>query len=112
MLDGEVTLTLAGAPATLSPTLGAALRLNALHGNLGALLAKLEAYDLKAAADTVHYGLGRPDAEMKRTTEEVFAAGLVDLAPQLIAYVIRLANGGRPLKSGEEDKATDGPFGG
>lgn len=112
MLDGEVTFTLAGQPATLSPTLRAALRLSALHGNFGALLAKLEAYDLKAATDTVQYGLGRPDNEMKQTTEEVFATGLVDLTPHLISYVIRLANGGKPLKAGEEDKETDGPFGG
>lgn len=112
MLSGEVNITLNGVSATLSPTLGAALRLNTMHGSLGALIGKLEAYDLKAAADTVHFGLGRSDDQIKRTTEEVFSSGLVDLVPDLISYVIRLANGGKPLKAEEEDKATDGPFDG
>lgn len=111
MLEGQVSITLAGAPATLVPTLGAALRLTALHGNFGALLAKLEAYDLKAAADVVHHGLGRPDADAKRTTEEVFSTGLVGLTPDLIAYVIRLANGGKPLSDTEEGAKDGAPFG-
>lgn len=112
MFGGEVSITLADAPATLAPTLGAALRLTALHGNFGALLAKLEAYDLKAAADVVHHGLGRPDADAKRTTEEVFNAGLVGITPDLIAYVIRLANGGKPLSDTQEGVGNgDTPFG-
>ena len=107
----DINITLAGQPATLSPTLGAAIRLNTLHGNFGSLLAKLEAYDLKAAAETVNYGLGRAPADLERTTEEVFATGLVDLTPNLIGFVIRLANGGKPLATGEAEETTD-PFGG
>ncbi|QTL03149.1 hypothetical protein J5J86_20715 [Aquabacter sp. L1I39] len=112
MLEGHVSITLAGAPATLAPTLGAALHLTALHGNFGSLLAKLEAYDLKAAADVVHHGLGRTDPEKPRTTEEVFSTGLVGLTPDLIGYVIRLANGGKPLSDTEEGVGNgDAPFG-
>lgn len=112
MFDGQVSITLAGAPATLMPTLGAALRLTSLHGSFGALLGKLELYDLKAAADVVHHGLGRPDADMKRTTEEVFSTGLVGLTPDLIGYVIRLANGGKRLSDTEEGAKDGGPFAG
>lgn len=109
MLDGEVRITLAGQEVTLLPTLGAAVRLNHLHGDFGSLLGKLESYDLAAASDTVHWALGRSEADRQRTTEEVFAAGLIELAPSLIHYVILLANGGKPLQSREEGRE-NGPF--
>lgn len=112
MLGGEVQITLAGQPVTLVPTLGAAIRLSGIHGGFGALLGKLETYDLKASTETVLHGLGRVETEMQRTTEEVFHTGLVDLAPDLVRYVIRLANGGRPLKQEEDGPAANSPFAG
>lgn len=110
MLDGEVSITLAGAPVTLVPTLGAAIRLNAAYGNFGSLLEKLDRYDLQAAADVVHHGLGRTDADKARTMEEVFSTGMVGLTPDLVVYVIRLANGGKPLSDNEEGAKNGAPF--
>lgn len=110
MLEGHVSITLAGAPVTLVPTLGAAIRLNTAHGSFGSLLEKLDRYDLQAAADVVHHGLGRKDAGKSLTLEEVFSTGLVGLTPDLVVYVIRLANGGKPLSDTEEGAKDGAPF--
>jgi hypothetical protein len=109
MMEGHVEIPLAGGQVTLAPTLGAATALNRRHENFGTLLAKLEAYDLAAAADVVHLGLGRGDHERGTTEEQVFAVGLIELTPLLLRFVIMLANGGKPVKPEEEKVA--GPFG-
>ncbi|OYX13413.1 MAG: hypothetical protein B7Z15_07320 [Rhizobiales bacterium 32-66-8] len=109
MLSGHVVIALAGEKVTLVPTLGAAITLNTMHSSFIALLAKLEAYDFDASVDVVHHGLGRSEADRARTEEQVFAAGLLDLAPDLIAFVIRLMNGGKPASSAEEEESA-GPF--
>ncbi|MFG1330260.1 hypothetical protein V5F41_03295 [Xanthobacter autotrophicus] len=111
MHEGHVDITLAGASSTLAPSLGAAMDLCHRHQSFGALLAKLEAYDLPAAADVVHAGLGRSDGERNLTREQVFSEGLIEVTPLLIRFVIMLANGGRPLKPAEEEKP-GGPFAG
>ena len=110
MLEGHVEIPLAGSTATLAPSLGAAMELNRRHQNFGALLGKLEAYDLGAAVDVVHLGLGRGDGERKLSEEQVFAGGLVALTPDLIRFVIMLANGGRPLKPDSGEEKADAPF--
>lgn len=112
MLEGEVHITLAGQPVTLSPTLGAAIRLNSLYGSLGALLGRLESYDMEAATETVLQGSGRTKSDSRRTTAEVFQAGLMDLTPYLIHFVILLVNGGKPVKHEEEEPKVNGPFDG
>lgn len=110
--DGEVTIDLSGTPATLRPLLGAAITLDKKYGGFGRLLGALEGYQLSAAIDVVLLGLGRDEAERPATTEQVFKAGLVDLTPHLIRFVIMLANGGRPLKTEEEEPtARERPFG-
>lgn len=102
MMEGHVEIALVGGGVTLSPTLGCAMGLCAKHGSLGDVLAKLESYDLNAAVDVVHLACGR--FERKDVAQYVYDTGLVDLAPQLVRFVIMLANGGRPLKAEEEEK--------
>jgi len=109
MLSGHLVITLAGEKVTLVPTLGAAITLNTKHSSFISLAAKLESYDLSACVDVVHHGLGRSEADRARTEEQVFAAGLLDLAPDLIAFVIRLMNGGKPASTAEDEEAA-GPF--
>lgn len=112
MLDGYVEITLAGQPATLKPTLGAALELSRRHGSFGALLAKVEALDLVASVDVIVFGLGHEDREYEATAREVFETGLLGLMPSLGRFVFMLANGGRPPKDGEASEDAAGPFGG
>lgn len=110
MLEGHQEIPLGGGTVTLAPTLGAALDLCHRHSSFGTLLAKLEAYDLPAAADVVHAGLGRTEGERDATRADVFAAGLIEMTPLLIRFVIMLANGGRPLKPDAEVSAAGVPF--
>lgn len=109
MMEGHVEITLAGDSITLAPTLGCALELCRKHGSLGAVLDKLEAYDLNAATDVVQAGLGFLKREV--VAQQVYDAGLVDLTPALVRFVIMLANGGKPMKAEEEEKP-GGPFAG
>jgi len=109
LMDGRMEITLAGHPATLVPTLGAAMELCRRHGSFMALLSKLADLDLNAAIDVVRLGLGRPESEHGLLAQQVFEGGLTDLMPHLSAYVFTLANGGRPRKDeGGDDDAS--PF--
>lgn len=111
MMEGHVDIPLRGSTFTLVPSLGAACELNRRHQSFGALLAKLEAYDLAASADVVHCGLGRTAEDREMSEEEVYDTGLLDLAPLLIRYVILLANGGRPIRpEGDGEEKSGGPF--
>ena len=80
MMEGHVEVPLAGGHVTLAPTLGAAMALNRRHENFGTLLAKLEAYDLAAAADDL---VARPEVEGDRVSVVGFCmgGGLALLAP-------------------------------
>ncbi|WGD32013.1 hypothetical protein AncyloWKF20_09420 [Ancylobacter sp. WKF20] len=107
MLEG-LTIRIGDREEVLLPTLGAALDLNKRHGGLMNLLAALERYDLNAAVDVVLAGLNRPVDEREATTAQVFGAGLMTLTPDLVRFVIVLANGGR-APSGDEAEAKEPP---
>lgn len=111
MLEGTVEIPLGAGLVTLEPTLGAALELCRRHQSFGALLAKLEAYDLPACVDVVQVARGGGASERRAFEELVFENGVVTLAPLLIRFVIMLANGGRPLTDAEEEADATRPFG-
>ncbi|MFG1349661.1 hypothetical protein [Xanthobacter autotrophicus] len=112
MLEGHVEITIGGQPATLVPSLGAAMALCQRHESFGTLLAKIESLDLIAAVDVVRFGLGRRESEQEATAQQVFEAGVLDLMPRLARFVFILANGGRPPKDEGEVEKPGTPFAG
>ncbi|MFG1256316.1 hypothetical protein V5F79_03260 [Xanthobacter flavus] len=108
LLDGHVSLSLGGEAFTLAPTLGAAMALCRAHQSFGALIDKLEAYDLPAAIDVTRAGIGL--SAPGDLDARVYAAGVMNIAPDLIRFVILLANGGRSPKAEAEDKPGSRPF--
>lgn len=98
-------------PAILRPTLGAAISLSKRHGGLMNVLAALERYDFDIAVEVVEAGMRVGAEQHQIIAEKVFSAGVVALTPNLVRFVILLANGGRPLKEkGEEAEQSERPF--
>lgn len=107
--DGIVDIEIgSGTPVSLRPSLGAALALDRKYGGLGPLLAALESYRLGAAADVVQHAGGFTDRDREMVEAGVYMAGLIDLTPSLMRFVIVLANGGRALKEAAPEGG--GPF--
>lgn len=99
---GDVELELGGETITLRPSLNAAMKLSTRAGGISGLVQKCLNLDIEAISDVIIIGGGikvQPD-----TKEKIFMQGLLDLSAPCIKYLNNLANGGKPLRSGEESE--------
>ena len=84
-------------------TLRAAKAIHAVFGSYIEAARRIEALDHTAAVAIVAAGLNKQRADVE---EDVYAAGLTNLAQPLSEYVILLANGGKaPKFEADGDKA-------
>ncbi|MFG1221714.1 hypothetical protein [Xanthobacter wiegelii] len=109
MMDGHISIYLAGAPVVLVPTLGAAVALCRQHGDFATVFEGVGRYDLDACVSVVHHGLSRTPDQWDQTKEEVYETGMVELAPHLVRFIGILCNGGKPIP--KEEEKPSGPFG-
>lgn len=102
--EGIVRLSLGGEEVELLPTLKAIKRISAAFGGITNALAKIQALDFEAYVTVIKHGALADDALAKRLDELVFATRPVRLMPDLVRYLMILANGGRPLS--DDDAAS------
>lgn len=97
----DVEITLKGKSETLRCTLKAAKTVNALAGGFQGALARLANMDQDAYFLIVAAGLGKRPVDVEQA---VYDTGLTMLTESLSAYVLLLANGGRPLAAPGESE--------
>lgn len=92
----EVEVTIKGRPETLKCSLKAAKTVNAVAGGFQGALARLAAMDQEAYFLIVAAGLNKKPIDVEQA---VYETGLPNLTEPLSAYVLLLANGGKPLSA-------------
>lgn len=96
--DGAVEIVLDGAPAQLLPTIMAAKALSRQFGGFGKAIAAIGAMEFDAYLAVAKAGLGLAEDDVDKLTGRIYRTGLLDLIGPFTAYLLRLANGGRPPK--------------
>ncbi|MBP2303421.1 hypothetical protein [Azospirillum picis] len=91
----NVTITLNGEKVVLKPTPRAALAISTNFEGLQGAVPRLASQDIAAASFVVAAGAGIRGEAAKGLNEKIFAAGISDLAPSLIEFVVILMNGGK-----------------
>lgn len=97
--EGEIEFSLNGKAETLKSTLRAAKIVSANAGGFQGVLSKLALMEFEAYVGVVSAGLARKPSEVE---EAVYKTGLPNLTEPLTEYVMLLANGGKPMSSGED----------
>ncbi|MBY6265573.1 hypothetical protein EI613_27165 [Azospirillum sp. 412522] len=106
----NVTITLDGEKVILKPTPRAALAISNQFEGLQGAVPRLASQDIAAASFVVAAGAGIRGEAAKGLNDRIFAAGISDLAPSLIEFVVILMNGGkRPdsMPANEDDAGDD-----
>lgn len=81
-------------------TLRAAMTIDARFGSFAKAIEQVAAGDVSAAAAIVAIGAGRTDLN-----EAVFASGVESLVQPLAAFLVLLANGGKPFEENDTPEA-------
>lgn len=91
---GDVKVTLADEQHTLACTLGAAMSVDAAFGNYSEAANCLQNRKLSAYMQIVAAGLNVP---FEKAQDLVFRTGMPSLIEPVSEYLLKLANGGRPI---------------
>lgn len=94
---GNVEIELAGETVTLRPSLKAAQAISRLDGGIVGAIERAARFDIDLITACVAHGVGQ---SVKEVEEAVFTTGLTVLAPPVMEFLSRLANGGRPSAKG------------
>jgi hypothetical protein len=107
----EVVIDLSGETFTLTPTLGAAVGINATFGGLYPAGQRAMSGDIAAIATIIRYGAGLDAKAEKDLVEKVFRAGVTAVSTKAMSFVGILINGGRAKKDDAEpgEANRDGP---
>lgn len=105
----RVTIDLDGEEAVLIPSPDAIISLSGRYDGFQPLLAALQRLNHQAAVDVVVAGLGLDGKAAKEVARQVATTGAIDLMPKLVEFVMVCANGGRPLRSAEDDGEENPP---
>jgi len=103
-LHGTVTVTVGDEEFTLKPTLKAALAIERQFGGLTSAYSALGTNSVERTAFIIQHGagLGTKRETAEGLQEKVFAAGVLNVAPQCIAYISALLDPAGK-KAGDED---------
>lgn len=91
----NVTITLDGEKVILKPTPRAALAISNQFEGLQGAVPRLASQDIAAASFVIAAGAGIRGEAAKGLNDRIFAAGISDLAPSLIEFIVILMNGGK-----------------
>lgn len=94
-MEHEIRITLDGNEIELKPNHLAAKKLSEKYGGLLLVFDHLNSGSLSAVTDVLFWALSKKDSEREALEKQAYAAGVSYLAPNLVRYVIALANGGR-----------------
>lgn len=98
---GTVIIALGDKELTLKPTLDAVRKIEARFGGLRGALQAAGELSIEATSHIIAAGAGlKPDAA-KALPEQVFQAGVSDVSPQLVPYILFLMN---PSQKDEADE--------
>ena len=92
MADNDIIIQFGGEAITLPCTLDAAKAISAFYGDLVCAFKRVAAFDVSACFAVVALALGKTRAEVEAP---VFETGFDAIVPELLRYLVRLANGGR-----------------
>lgn len=103
---GNVEITLDGKKVYLVPTYDAFSKINRdIPGGLVAAIDAVAKHDINAMFTVITHGVGFTLAGQVGLGEKIFKAGVVNVAPKVIDYLIILNNGGSPSTEVETDDA-------
>lgn len=105
IVSGDVKVTLANEQHTLACTLGAAMSVNTAFGNYSEAAARIARRDLAAIMQIVAAGLNVP---FEKAQDLVFRTGMPSLIEPVSEYLLKLANGGRPISDTADKDAPKG----
>jgi hypothetical protein len=91
----NVTITLDGEKVILKPTPRAALAISNQFEGLQGAVPRLASQDIAAASFVIAAGASIRGEAAKGLSDRIFAAGISDLAPSLIEFIVILMNGGK-----------------
>ena len=89
---GTTVLIVGDVEYTLKPTLDAVRKIEARFGGLRVALASLNDLSIAVVSDIIIAGAGIKPVPAKDVPQQVFEAGVGEIAPQLVPYLVFLIN--------------------
>lgn len=117
MGDGRIELELDGKPVALVPTLEACTEISKMAGGLAGAVERCRQLHFETICAVVGAGLEingirpNPTQRSKFLPKAVYEAGVVGVAAYCMEFITVVSNGGRPLRSQDEDGDDDGEDG-
>lgn len=103
-LHGTTTITLGDSVYTLIPSLGAVRAIEARFGGLRGAITACQGLSVEGVAHIVAAGAGLTGKAAQAVADEVWQAGVSDVADQLAPYVMALL---KPRVAEAEDEGND-----
>lgn len=94
--QGRKAITLGGERVELLCTPRAAVKISDAFGGLLTAQQRCITLDVTAIIAIINAGANRSGEDAKKTEDQVFEAGLNDIAGDVIDFITLLANGGKP----------------
>lgn len=105
----RVTIKLGDNDVVLKPSPAAILGLSEKYDGFEPLLAAVRRFRVQAAVDIVLAGAGAEGKAARALADQVVDAGMIDMLPSLVDFIMILANGGRRRSEEEDDKGKNPP---
>jgi hypothetical protein len=97
-----VEIDLSGETFTLTPTLDAAIGINAMFGGFYLAGQRAQSGDIDAIATIIRFGAGLPAKAHKEMVAKVFRGGVTPASTKALAFIGILINGGKAQKEDAE----------
>ena len=104
---GVMTTVINGNTYELAATAAVARHLDRVHGGLTPAFAKVNNHDFGACVSIINVATNRTGTDTDKTEDDVFAEGIVNVAPLVITFLGFLSTGGKAPPA-EPEKKDDG----